>query len=500
MIAFLKKIQNALQPENLEAKSQLHRKLIIFFCGALSTLALQPFGAWPLFLIAFSIFYLFFLFVQSKKQAFIYGWLFGFGYFVFGLNWIGNALLVNGNEFWWAWPFAVVALPIALSIFTGIGTLLAFIIHQKSKLCLFYLLCIFLSLSEFARGFLFTGFPWNLYGHIWIDVPLIAQSASLFGAYGLTFTTLLLSGIPIALILGWKQNKTLWLGQLSLLIVLIAYGAYQLNKPQDYNQQTQVQVVQPNIKQADKWNPVKLAENFEKHVSLSAPQEDASRLPTMVIWPETAISPPLLNSIAAQQRIKQMLGQHPKGSTLVSGALIATTNLEGDIEYTNSVIRFDQDGFYQTLYSKSHLVPFGEYIPFQNLIPLKTVTNFSGFARGQGPETIQDDVFGSFSPFVCYETIFAHKVANHEEVPEWLLNVTNDAWYGNSPGPYQHLAQSRFRAIEQGLPFVRSANTGISSIISPTGEIKASLALSEQGLIVSKLSENFKRTVYSRFG
>ena len=487
-----------MQTETIANKPLWHRALIVFFSGAACSIALPPYNLWLLFFAGFTTFYMTLRTAETPKRSFVFGCLFGFGYFLFGLNWIGNALLVEGNEFWWVWPLAFIALPVALSVFTGVSAVTAYLFSYKFKAPLFPTLCFLIALAEFLRGHLFTGFPWNLFGYIWSDNLLIAQSASVIGPYGLTLLTLLWASLPISILLKRYDVKTTILTIASIIITL-AFGAFQLSKTVEHNPNFQVQIVQPNVLQKDKWDNTKIGENFNKHVNLSERQEGSKNLPTAIIWPETALHPILMRTSAAQERLTDILEQHPENSFLLTGSLSSRRDSSGSVRYFNNITAVTQDDDLWPLYSKSHLVPFGEYIPFQNIIPLKTITQFSGFERGDGPTTIGLKNFPSFSPFICYETIFSQKVVNNSIRPEWLLNATNDGWYGNSPGPYQHFSQSRMRAIEQGLTLVRAANTGVSGIIDPYGRSIATHDLQTQGLIVSTLPKAAPPTIYSQY-
>lgn len=476
------------------------RLVLVFLSGGICAFALPPFAQLYAFVLGFGLFTVFLSKVQSSRAAFFIGWLFGLGYFVFGLNWIGNALLVEGNDFWWVWPLAVIALPIALSIFTGLATMLADRFFNLNKVSGFIALCAFMSFFEYLRGHLFTGFPWNIYGHIWIDTLPIAQSLAVIGSYGLTFLTLLWMGAP-AFIMIKKRPLNFTLGTVLFFSFIITFslGWQRLNdNPTQYRDDLNIQIVQPNIAQADKWDNKLIATNFEKHTSLSVPQEGITPKPTYVIWPETALGPNMVNSFAVKQRIQSLLENHAPDSVLLTGTMSIGFDTDNSLQYFNNITAYNAQGRLQHLYNKSHLVPFGEYIPFQNIIPLKPIAEFSGFEKGDGPITTTVNGRSFFSPFICYEVIFPGKVApTNGQRPDWLLNVTNDAWYGLSAGPHQHFAQSRMRSIEEGLPLVRSANTGISGLIDSMGRVLAHHNLMTSGLIVSSLPQAGNPTLYS---
>ena len=468
-----------------------HKYIASFITGALLSFIQAPYNVWILIFPCFAMLYFLYCKASSLKQSFLIGFLFAFGYFVLGLYWIGNALLVDGNSYKWAWPLAVLALPALLSLFTGLYVALAHLIGQKEKLTGLLAFCSLLALSEWVRGYAFTGFPWNLYGYGWSSVTQVIQTLSLFGPYGLTLLTIFW-GCSLGFISLFKQHR-LWIGSFTLLSLIASYeyGHYRLfYAEKEFDTTVQFNIVQPNINQEDKWKAEKLAQNFEQHVELSTPAVKARK--SIIIWPETSIGPALYQNSTVQERIQSVLSPN---DLLLSGALIR----KEDGSFHNALSAWEYRQQPQHLYSKSHLVPFGEYIPFQNLVPLKTVTQFSGFARGEGSRKINLDSYPSVQPLICYEIIFPHEAfSKNNKRPEYILTLTNDAWYGKSPGPHQHFEQARFRAIEQGVPVVRAANTGISGIINAYGHPMKTADLMTQGNIQSYLpTQTSNKTYYS---
>ena len=474
--------------------------LIASISGIALSFALAPYNLWFLIFPCFGVFYYIYQTLEIKKQVFVLSFLFALGYFIAGLYWIGNALLVEGNEYKWAWPFAVIVLPSLLALFPALYLTINHLLFKNNTLSKFIGFCTLLAFSEWVRGHAFTGFPWNLYGYGAASNSNISQSLSLIGAYGLTLLTVFWGGS-----LGYLfvQNKSKYfIFALSVLTFtgLYAYGHQRLeNANIQYNEDYQIHVVQPNIEQSEKWQNDKLSHNFEQLISANIHPlaEDKKHI---VIWPETAIPPILLNSPAVHQRINNMLGDK---AILLSGALTMQAGSQSnDLEYNNALLLWNQLNQGKQIYAKSHLVPFGEYIPFQKYIPLETVTQFSGFQRGKGSQTTALKGFPSFSPLICYEIIFPHKVINKGAPrPDYILTVTNDGWYGDSTGPYQHLAQARFRAIEHGIPVIRSANTGVSAVVDPYGNVLGQVSLLKKGRIASKLPKLItKSPVYSRYG
>lgn len=454
-----------------------------------------PYHCWPLLFICFGLFYFLYEQTKTKKQAFLTGFIFAFGYFVLSLNWIGNALLVEGNAYKWAWPLAVIALPILLSLFTALYVTISHVVFKKSTLSGFVGFCVLLSLSEWVRGYAFTGFPWNLYGYGWASVLPIMQSLSLFGPYGLTFLTVIW-GCTFGFVATNASGKaTVTAFTILSLIVVGGFGALRLaDAKQDVVENVSIHIVQPNIAQKDKWDTYKFRDNFEKLIVLSKIKKPAQK--NIIIWPETSLPPPFLNSTAVHERIHSVLG---RDDILLAGALKVNRT---PLSYHNALMLWGGRKKGQHLYSKSHLVPFGEYIPFQKYIPIETISGFSGFNRGSGVQTIELDGYPSLSPLICYEIIFPHQAVNKfQPRPDYILTVTNDAWYGDSPGPYQHFEQARFRAIEQGLPVIRAANTGVSGLIDPYGRVIKKTKLMQEGSITALLPiKTVQKTLYGMHG
>lgn len=455
---------------------------ISLLCGIILSFIQSPTEYWFLIFPCFSAFYYCFTKVKNKRQTFILGFLFSFGYFIASLHWIGNALLVEGNDYKWAWPLAVIALPALLSIFTALYLTISFTLFKNKSLMGFVGFCFALFISEWVRGHAFTGFPWNLYGYGWIGRLEVAQMAYWIGPYGLTFLTIFWGSV-IGLYCTTRRYKAV-LG-LALITLLFSYFIGELrlkNKAPQFNGGVNIHIVQPNIPQAEKWLTEKAADNFEKHTTLSNIENSGQK--NIIIWPETALSPLLLNSAAAQERIQSLLDQN---TILLAGALDAEQTGR-TAKYHNSLMLWHHKITADRIYTKSHLVPFGEYIPFQKYIPLKPVAQFSGFERGTGSKTVETEGFPSFTPKICYEIIFPHKmIIRGQARPDFILTITNDGWYGKSAGPYQHFTQARFRAIENNIPVIRSANTGVSGVIDGYGRVIQKTELMEESQLHSQL-------------
>ena len=475
------------------------QKLLSFaacvFAGWIAAFAMPPHSLWPLMFAGLSALYYFYSRTATAAQAFGTGFFFALGYFVTGLWWIGNALLVEGNEFAWVWPISVVGLPTLLALFTGTYLAIARLLAPPTSLHGFFAFAFFLTFSEWARGNAFTGFPWNLYGYVWADHLPMAQAAHFVGAYGLTFISVVWAASPLFL-LKWPATTRKRFAGLVLLVASLAatfaLGRYRLaNHPTELDDKTGVVVVQPNIAQVMKWDPAALQENFETGLRLSANASfDGGPVENIfIVWPETAISPSVYSSEANMAAIRTMLaGYRNANSFFVTGVLRREQKPDGDLAYGNSIVYLNENLEALGVYDKTHLVPFGEFIPLQNWIPLKPVAAFKGFERGHGATTFPSSGARAFTPLICYEVIFADQVTPKTGPrPSWIVNVTNDGWYGDSAGPYQHFAQTRLRAIEEGIPVVRSANTGISGVIDSYGRVVAKADIFEQTALAVRL-------------
>lgn len=460
--------------------------------GMIAAMALPPAHYIAAFFAGFSVFFLAFELIQSKRGAFFVGWLWGFGYFGIGLSWIGNALLVEGNGYAWAWPLAVMGLPAGLAIFTGLASLCARQIFQHYSIALRYVgFVVAIATAEWLRGHILTGFPWNLAGSIWANNLEMLQVLWPTSIYGLSLLTLFWAGLPALM---WRARRNPCVIKPVLLVGLISviatygYGLHRLQTAEiGVIPDTYAHIIQPNIQQHEKWQAGLMDRNFETHLELSSAKTAQSGT-HLVVWPETAITQGYLDSEIAREKIQNMLQGYNGEAHLLTGAL--RYNKERD--YFNSIVNVNAKGAVQSIYDKFHLVPFGEYIPFQNLIPIKTVSQFSGFKKGAGPQTQKITGTLSINPLVCYEIIFSGNVSDGDHA-DLIVNVTNDAWYGVSAGPYQHLAQAKFRAIEEGITVLRAANTGVSVIISPLGMIESKTDLFQKDSLTSPLHERISK-------
>jgi apolipoprotein N-acyltransferase len=391
-----------------------------------------------------------------------------------------------------------------MALYWAAATSLASILWMRG-LGRVFLLAALLALSEWLRGRWFTGFPWNALGYATEAFDGLSQLAAFIGIWGLTFLILLWAALPAAL--QDKGHSRLRRAAVFLILAsavpLWMAGALRLkDEPNGQDQGPWVRIVQPNIPQSDKWRSDNAQQILDDLIAMSAvgPVLEG-RSPLIVVWPESSVPFLIDEEPDALAAIAEAL---PDEARLLMGSLRRTRRSSSEPQRVyNSLFVLDGLGRIAAVYDKQHLVPYGEYLPLSDwLEPLglrRLVTVPGSFDQGPGPRTLWTEGIAPFSPLICYEAIFPGEIVAAPR-PAWLLNVTNDGWFGFTSGPYQHLAQARFRAIEQGLPLIRAANTGISAVIDAQGRILQSLPLGSRGTIDARLPEPLPPTFYARFG
>ena len=491
------------------------RAAIALLAGALSVLAMAPFNAWPVLFLTFPV--MVWLIDgagaggwRGVPAAAMAGWWFGLGYFVPGLYWIGYAFLVDAPTFAWLMPFAVLGLPAYLALFTAFGFGFARLLWTRDASRL-VALAASLTISEWLRGHVLTGFPWNALGYALTEPLALAQTASLIGLWGLTFLSVAIFASPAVLVDGRSRGRKPWIAPATALLLLLAmgtFGAVRLAlRPTTTVANVKLRIMQPNLQQDVRFNYAAKADVMQKYLTLSdrasGPQSTGVRDAGILIWPESAFPFFLTREADAMAQISDLL---PNGTILITGSVRAP-DLPPGMKITrayNSIYAIDHDGSVLSIYDKLHLVPFGEYLPFQDwmeklgFVQLTKVQG--GFIPGVVRRTMELPNAPRMLPLICYEAIFPGGVAAREDRPGWIINLTNDGWFGISTGPYQHLQQARLRAIEQGLPLVRAANTGISAVIDPLGRIVARLGLGVEGVLDSGLPSAGPPTIYAWAG
>ncbi|MEQ1790203.1 MAG: apolipoprotein N-acyltransferase [Rickettsiales bacterium] len=471
------------------------RNLLAFVLGICATLTLAPFYFFPLIIPAYAGLFLLVNNASTRKRAFADGWWWGWGFFITGLYWFCVALLTDAEKFAWAIPLALFPLNAIIALYPAFACLLFVVLISCSKRMVIrvFLFSFIWLLFEYARGHLFSGFPWNLAGYSFGFSDVSLQSASIVGAYGLTFFTVLL-GSSFAII---RTNRVFVLFVWAVFAASLVWGNTRLSgveKGADTG--VVLRLVQGNILQHHKWNPKLQQQNLEEYIKLT--QSAGIEKVTHVIWPETAVPYALRSDTALSYHLTKSL---PSGVMLITGAL----RLEGQGEnskFYNSVVAINNDGKIVGNYDKHALVPFGEFMPLRFLIPksLELPVGDKDFSTGTGAQTLNWDGLPAVSVLVCYEGVFPEFAADSKKRPKWLLNVTNDAWFGMSSGPYQHFEMVRMRAVEQGLPLVRVANTGITAYIDEYGRIKKQLDLGEKSVLDVPLWESkLDGTIYTKY-
>lgn len=477
--------------------------------GALLAAAQAPLYLWPLGLAALVAAQ---LLAEGgpksgRRQVFFTLYVFAYGYFVAGLYWIGIAFFVDAERFAILLPLPVLGLPLLLALFPAGGAWLGRLAGGRSMAWRYLLLPCGWLLGEWLRSFVLTGFPWNLVGYVWGGWPATMQAAAWIGAHGLGFATMLAcSGLALAVMPAASRRQRLAALALPLgFVLLLGAGALRVwQAPFETMPGVQLRLVQPSVAQTLKWRDDLRQKHLQAHVALSL--QPAAIAPTHIIWPETAI-PYLLDEETALREALARLA--PAGGALITGAprreFSSGPAAPRNLVLYNSIFVLASDGTLPAQYDKIHLVPFGEYLPFRSLLrPLGLDALAVGsvdFSFGAAAAPLAVPGLPAARALVCYEAIFPAEVAADGASVRWLLNLTNDAWFGRSSGPYQHLAASRFRAVEQGLPLVRAANNGISAIVDPYGRMIASLGLDAVGVVDGPLPMPLgKPTVYGRFG
>ncbi len=479
MRSFFKKI--------FEKHSFLKKNMLLFLLGYLSSFSFAPYFYIPILAIGLSVLMSLMNVETSKKKITCFAFLYGTGLGVGSLNWICNALLIDGGAYQFLIPLALVGLGLFMGVFFMLPAICASFF--KTSVSRWLAFCACFVFFEWVRSWIFTGFPWNLIGNIWTVSPAMLQLAGVVGVYGLSLLTILFFS-SISLL---PQKRYFVLMSLIMLTSFLGGAFHIYESPKEMVWGVQLRLVQPNIAQSFKWDPLRAEENFSTLISLS--RENNEKI-THVVWPESAM--PYYPEIDETARLRLMSAVR-QGGTLLAGALRVVDLQKRQL--ANSLFVFDHLSNIQGYYDKSHLVPFGEYVPFRDVLKIdKIVPIPSDFNKGSGVRTMNVPKAPPVSPLICYEVIFPSEVVNKKKRPEWILNLTNDGWYGISAGPYQHLSIAQMRAVEEGLPLVRATNNGVSAVINPYGEIIASLDLGEKGVLDSPLPRAGKRTLYSVYG
>jgi len=495
--------------QEMAAQQGWRRYAIAFVLGALMAAALPPVDLTP---VVFATIPLYLWLDDGSRTPGASGrlaYVFALGHFTAGLYWIAAALFVDIARYWPMLPLALFGVPVVLSTFVAVCLYVAALARKRFQLTGLPWVCLFAaawSASEWLRGHLFTGLPWNLIGYVWAGgfpgALAMLQSTSWFGVYGLSFVTVLAAALLSLLGAASLNPVGPWRRALPAIaaVVLIAVpaggGVLRLHLSPPGKTGIWLRLVQPSIAESAKWDRDAAEANFHRLIELSA--APASHPLTAVIWPEAAATFFLERD---EPHRKAIAAVAPQGGYVITGALRGAP-LAGSVDQVwNSVEVVDPAAKIIAQYDKAHLVPFGEYMPLSDVLPLTKFTPGAiDLSAGPGPQTLTLDKLPQFSPLICYEAIFPDAVLDKDDRPAWLLNISNDAWYGRSAGPYQHFAMARTRAVEEGLPLVRVANNGITGVIDAQGRVLAHTSLDAIGYDDVTLPAADRATLYFYFG
>ncbi|MGD9637806.1 MAG: apolipoprotein N-acyltransferase [Alphaproteobacteria bacterium] len=473
------------------------------FLGAASNLSFAPYNHTAVIFIALSVMF-FILKNKNIKQRFLLSWTFGFFHFAFGTYWIINALMKDDTIPLLVMPLALGGLSLLLGLYPALAFLgSSFFKNNAAKAFAFSGLW---TLLEWVRSWLFTGFPWNPLGSIFAAKDETIQAASIFGVYGLSLITAFTAAISVYLYdldIKSKIEKSMRYPLIKylaavftpfclLFFILYGYGYVRLKcNPTTYFENTNIRIIQPSIDQKLKWDRASIENNFLSHLELNL--ESGAEKNNAFIWGETASPYDLNQDEYNRYRAIQTL---PINSLLITGII-----RDDGSNYYNSMTVISKEGKVIDYYDKTHRVPFGEYVPFRSFRPIGKITEgYVDLGKGAGAKIITTDILPPFTPIICYEVIFSGEIKPKGLQPSWFLNITNDGWYGQSSGPYQHLAAAKMRAVEEGIPLVRVANTGISCIIDALGRVLKQIPLNTKDFADSSLPQPVKQTAFNLFG
>lgn len=475
------------------------RALVAFAAGAVGAFAHAPYDFFAAGLIAFPLFV--WLLdgaaadsasgrLRRARAFFTVGWWFGFGWFLSGLWWVGNAMLTDLEKYAWALPIGVLILPAGMALFYGLAAALARPLWNEGLGRLFALSAAF-GVLEWLRGWILTGFPWNAVGAAVMPTPMLMQSLGIVGMMGVNVLAVLWFSLPAQLAAPRRRRLAL------VLLVLLAaahagFGAARLwlDRPADAPELA-VRIVQPSIDQSRKWSRDQADSIFSTYLKFSAaPPRTGAPVPVLILWPETSLPFILSQRPDAVGALSDML---KPDQTLLAGAV----RLEGQggadtgSRYYNSVIAVNDEGVQFDAVDKNFLVPLGEFVPFEPILSRigirKLVQLPGGFTAGTSRHAIELPGGTKIVPYICYEVLFPGVAIDETKDADLIVNVTNDAWFGDSPGPYQHLRLAQFRAVEAGRPLVRAANNGISAIVDAHGRVLDALSLDGIGTLDAQL-------------
>lgn len=478
------------------------RLLLAVLCGLAVALGQAPFDLWPAAILGLALLFLLIRGAGSIRQAAFLGLAAGTGHFALALFWIIEPFLIDVARHGWMAPFALIGMSAGLALFWAAAAAATRALGGRATAFVAAF-----ALVEMLRSYVLTGFPWALIGHVWIDTPVV-HIASVTGHHGLTLLALLAAAGLVHLVLPGRR----WWGAAGLATVCAAalwggtvaggigqgQGATAQAGPAAMADRPVIRMIQPNAPQHLKWDRKMIPVFFQRQIDYTAATglDPAQPRPDLVIWAETALSVILENAEPELEAITLAADGVP--------VVLGIQRFIGQRTY-NSAIYLDGGGTIRAIYDKHRLVPFGEYMPFGEVMAQFGIHGMAasrggGFSPGAGPRLMDLGALGRALPLICYEAVFPQAILDAPDRPEFLMQITNDAWFGTYSGPYQHLAQARLRAIEQGLPMVRVANTGVSAMIDGHGRVTAALPLDTAGWLDAALPQALPPTVYALWG
>ena len=470
---------------------------LFFFLGALATFSLEPYKIYPLiFCFSFAVFGI--CRASSLKEVFYLSFSFAFGWFLLGLYWIANAFLVKSGFYIFLMPIAAALLPLFLSLTWCIAFLCAKLISSKIGEIHINII-IFLSIFEYLRGKLLN-FPWLMPGNFFASEEVLIQGFSFIGSYSMNVIFFIVTTLPL-LIIKYKKFSILPIFLFltpTIFLFVKSYDRYSTKSIPFYYENHLINVIQPNIRQEIKWKKNLKLNHHQKLTNLSKLKlNDNNLLSILNIWPETAFLGVYPRDKSLIQDLSQKFLNPKKNQFLFTGLISNSKN-----NYYNSALLINSKKQVKNIYSKNILVPFGEFVPFRKILPkFNFIENKIDFSRGDKINAIDVKKYYKFVPLICYEILFSDLIFKSlDQETSVIINITNDAWFGNTIGPIQHFQFAKIRAAEFGVPVIRVANTGYSGLVSPYGEVLQKLNYNEEGFLSFKLINKIKDTMFKKYG
>jgi len=474
---------------------------VALLIGAASAFAFAPVGLWPLMPLAIAGLCELIWRSKSMKQALAIGWAFGFGQFLVALNWLPTSFTYQANMPAWLGWVALALLSLYLAVYPALAAGLAWRFGHIHRFVLMLVLAAAWPITEWLRGTMFTGFPWNPVGVVFADTPML-DWAQFIGTYGLSLIIVFVGGAIWLTARGHKPARNALIGYLALLGVMYLLPTWPVK-----NTEKSIRVVQPNIGQEDKWRPG-FSEEAARRLAVLSMRPGGQR-PRLLLWPEAAVTDPLEDELNVDRPYAELERQRaaalvaPPEYLLTGGIAVFSKDGRSISGAANSIFILGPGGREVDRYDKAHLVPYGEYLPMRPLLSAIGLSRLApgdlDFASGPGPRTFALPGWGKVGFQLCYEIIFSGNVIDRRDRPDFIFNPSNDAWFGRW-GPPQHLAQARLRAAEEGIPVIRSTPTGISAVIDAHGQIVKALPWQTAGVIDAQLPAPASPTPFARFG